>query len=200
MNDTATYVSRGGIKLAAALDTFNIDVANMTCADLGCNVGGFTDCLLQRGAARVFAIDTGYGELAWKLRRDERVIVLERTNALHCKPPDMDGFAHCDLVTIDLGWTRQSHALPAALRWLSDGPGGRIISLIKPHYEADRQLLHRGVLTDAHAADTIKRVLCEIPKLGVEVVAHVPSPIRGGAGKGRRGNIEHLALLKRVTT
>ena len=200
MNDTATYVSRGGIKLATALDTFNIDVTNMTCADLGCNVGGFTDCLLQRGAARVFAIDTGYGELAWKLRRDERVIVLERTNALYFSPADMDGFAHCDLVTIDLGWTRQVHAVPAALRWLSHVPGGRIISLIKPHYEADRALLNRGVLVDPHAADTIKRVLAVMPKLGVEVVAHTPSPIRGGAGKGRRGNIEHLVLLKRAAT
>src|ERR1041384_1734333 len=109
---TGSYVSRGGLKLAGALDAFNVDVKGWICADLGCNVGGFTDCLLQRGAAKVYAVDTGYGAFAWKLRNDPRVVVMERTNTLYLQPPAVG----IDLVVIDLGWTRQIHAIPAALR------------------------------------------------------------------------------------
>jgi 23S rRNA (cytidine1920-2'-O)/16S rRNA (cytidine1409-2'-O)-methyltransferase len=219
------FVSRGGLKLAAALDAFHIDPRDFTCADLGCNVGGFTDCLLQRGAAHVYAVDTGYGMLAWKLRQDPRLTVLERTNALHFNPADVvapgaenpGGFTGCDLVVIDLAWTRQQHAVPAALRWLRrPGPAltpadtsalpaparpGRIITLIKPHYEADRPMLthgRRGVLSEDEAAQVLTRVLEGMPALGVRVLGHIPSPIRGGAGKGRTGNVEFLALLEQA--
>ena len=103
------YVSRGGEKLAAALDHFEIDVSDRVCADLGSHIGGFVDCLLQRGAERVYSVDTSYGTLAWKLRRDPRVVVLERTNAMHVVLSEP-----VDLVTIDVGWTPQSKILPAA--------------------------------------------------------------------------------------
>jgi 23S rRNA (cytidine1920-2'-O)/16S rRNA (cytidine1409-2'-O)-methyltransferase len=197
MPDPASpFVSRGGLKLDAALRAFHLDVTGFVCADLGCNVGGFTDCLLQHGAARVYAVDTGYGTLAWKLRQDPRVVVLERTNALHFEPGQLPGFDGCGLVTIDLAWTRQSHALPAARRWLK--PGGRIVTLIKPHYEADprKSLLKRGVLEPADAERVMHEVLATLPSYGVKVEGHIVSPILGGASKGKQGNVEYLALLR----
>ena len=183
------YASRGALKLDAALDRFGVDVAGWTCADLGCSTGGFVDCLLQRGAARVFAVDTAYGELAWKLRQDPRVTVMERTNALHADPPE--GAEHgCGLVSIDLGWTKQDRAVPAALRWLADDDAARIVTLIKPHYESGR---HR--LSDDEADEVTRRVAGDVlPALGVAVLDWMRSPIRGGKGK----NLEHLALLRRV--
>ncbi len=191
MSDTPehNFVSRGGLKLAAALDAFRLDVTGMTCADLGCNVGGFTDCLLQRGAAKVYAVDTGYGQLAWKLRNDERVVVMERTNAMHAEPQ-----AAVDLVVLDMGWTKQRHAIPAALRWSP----GHIVTLIKPHYEASGQTKGKGKLDEAEAQRVCDRVLRAMPGLGVEVLGHIRSPIVGGAGKGKRGNVEYLAHLRAV--
>ncbi len=119
---SSKYVSRGGEKLAAALNHFEIDVSDLVCADLGSHVGGFVDCLVQRGAARVYSVDTSYGTLAWKLRRDPRIVVLERTNAMHVVLPEP-----VDLVTIDVGWTPQSKILPGAAgllrpRYTQDGP------------------------------------------------------------------------------
>src|SRR3954470_11288116 len=108
------FVSRAGQKLEHALNTFHIDVNGQTCADLGSNVGGFVDCLLQRGAAKVYSIDTGYGVLDWKLRKDPRVVVMERTNAIHVTLPEK-----VSLVTIDVAWTKQRIILPAARRLLS---------------------------------------------------------------------------------
>jgi len=196
---SCTYVSRGGLKLEAALDAFAISVCDKSCADLGCNVGGFTDCLLQRGSARVYAVDTGYGPFAWKLRQDDRVVVLERINALYLDPALLDGFTGCDLVTIDLGWTRQQWAVPAAMRWLEkSGASGRIITLIKPHYEVDRALLKKGVLDDHVAEQVAHQVMDGMTHLGAKVLSHIRSPIRGGAGKNRAGNIEFLALLQRA--
>jgi 23S rRNA (cytidine1920-2'-O)/16S rRNA (cytidine1409-2'-O)-methyltransferase len=163
------------------------------CADLGANVGGFTDCLLQAGASRVYAVDTGYGALAWKLRQDPRVTVMERSNALHAAPPEQ-----VDLVAIDLGWTPQRHAIPAALKWLK--PGARIISLIKPHYELSkdeqRSMLKDGVLDEADAEQITERTMQEMPGLGALVLGLTKSPIVGGTTKGnKRGNAEWLALL-----
>src|SRR4051812_1562628 len=110
-----SFVSRAGQKLEHVLATFGIDVAGRTCADLGSNVGGFVDCLLQRGAAKVYSIDTGYGVLDWKLRNDARVVVMERANAIHVTLPEK-----VSLVTIDVAWTKQRIILPAARRLLSD--------------------------------------------------------------------------------
>ncbi len=180
------YVSRGGLKLEAALDHFQLDVTDLTCADLGCSTGGFTDCLLQRGASRVFAVDTAYGQLAWKLRNDPRVTVMERNNALHVAPPFPEGA--CQLVVIDLGWTKQQQAIPAALRWLtSTSGGGKVITLIKPHYEAG---VHR--LEEGEARRVAQQVIEQMPDLGVRVLNWVQSPIAGGKG----GNAEWLALLE----
>lgn len=195
-----TFVSRGGEKLDHALDTFGLDVAGFVCADLGASTGGFTDCLLARGAARVYAVDTGYGILAWKLRNDPRVVVMERSNALHTTPPaEVSGAGGADLVVIDLGWTRQHHALPAARRWL--GPGGRVISLIKPHYEQENEggggrpgRERRGILPDDEARRVCDRVMAEIAGSGWQVLGLTESPIRGGKN-ATKGNREWLALL-----
>ncbi|MFA9480408.1 SAM-dependent methyltransferase [Phycisphaerales bacterium AB-hyl4] len=207
-DETCPYVSRGGLKLAAALDAFGIDPTGYVCADLGCSTGGFTDCLLQRGAARVYAVDTAYGELAWKLRQDERVDVRERTNALHFDPwAEVAGFQGCDLVVLDLGWTVQARAVPAAMRWLrreaDANATGEIVSLIKPHYEASGQAMgsrgggrggRGGVLDEAAAERVLGEVLEAMPTMGVRSRGHVMSPIRGGKG----GNIEYLAYLELV--
>lgn len=197
--DDQRYVSRGGLKLRHALNEFGIDPRGWTCADLGCSTGGFTDCLLQAGAARVYSVDTAYGELAWSLRQDGRVVVLERTNALHAEPPPEAGEG-VDLVVIDLGWTKQDKAIPAALCWLK--PGGRIITLIKPHYESPRQRPARGgksePLTEEEAARIAQDFAAALPALGVRVEGMTRSPILGGkAGKGAaKGNVEYLALVK----
>jgi len=193
MNDRS-YVSRGGLKLEAALDAFGLDVTGFVCADLGANVGGFVDCLLQRGAAKVYAVDTGYGALAWKLRSDDRVVVMERTNALHPRKDADAGdvpLPEVDLVTIDLAWTPQRHAIPAALKWRP----AHIITLIKPHYEASSTGGRAAVLADDEAGRVLRETLERMPALGVRVIDHVRSPIRGGKGKGKPGNIEYLALL-----
>jgi len=196
--DPCPYVSRGGLKLAAALDAFSLDVTAMRCADLGCNVGGFTDCLLQRGADHVYAVDTSYGDLAWTLRQHERVTVVERTNALHFDPTSMESFAPVDLVVIDLGWTRQHRAIPAARRWLGDG--GRIITLIKPQYETDapkRGGKGRGILDQTQARAVHEQTLAAIAQMdGVAVMGDTISPIKGGGKRGKAGNVEYLALLE----
>lgn len=192
------YVGRGGLKLHHALREFSIDVNGLACADFGCNVGGFTDCLLRHGAAHVYAVDTGYGALDWKLRNDPRVTVMERTNALHATPPTDRAVG---LIVIDMGWTTQDKCMPAAMKWLSGaGDRGRVISLVKPHYEAKRfgmdHLLREGVLDEADAEYVLERVLADLPARGVRVMGVTRSPIVGGETKGnRRGNVEWLALL-----
>jgi len=183
-NRSTRFVSRGGDKLDAALDAFDIDPAGWTCADLGCNVGGFTDCLLSRGAARVYAVDTGYGELAWTLRRDERVIVMERTNALHVQLPEP-----ARLIVIDVGWTRQHLILPAARSLLTER--GIIVTLIKPHYEAEQSDLRGGVLPDDKINDILNATTRRLNEIGIHLSAMMPSPIRG-----QKGNREFLALLQ----
>jgi 23S rRNA (cytidine1920-2'-O)/16S rRNA (cytidine1409-2'-O)-methyltransferase len=191
------YVSRGGLKLAHALEAFGFDPSGLRCADLGASTGGFTDCLLRRGAAHVVCVDTGYGVLDYRLRTDPRVTVMERANALHAEPPEL-----VDLVVMDLGWTAQRLAVPAALRWLRDRASGRIITLIKPHYEADaaqRGSAKRGVLSEEEAEAIAARVAASMPSLGCETLGVVRSQIAGGARKGSgkgKGNAEWLALLR----
>ena len=194
MTTSPKFVSRAGEKLDAALDAFGIDVAGFTCADFGCNVGGFTDCLLARGAAKVYAVDTGYGELAWKLRRDARVVVMERTNALYCPVPEP-----VDLVVIDVAWTTQSLIVPAARKWLK-GPGdaptaGRraVISLLKPHYEQARLSGRKPhqVLGEALCREVCLEVCRRLGEQGAAVSAVMPSAL---LGKG--GNREFILLLE----
>ncbi len=192
------YVSRAGLKLAAALDGFELDVAGMRCADLGCHAGGFTDCLLQHGATAVHALDTGSGVLDYRLRNDPRVTVMERTNALHCEPPET-----VDLVTIDVGWTKQRHVIPAALQWLGGVPGGLIITLVKPHYELDetqrKTLLHDGAISHADAATVVERTVAGFEALGARAIAVLISPLSGAksARRGGAGNREYLVLARR---
>jgi 23S rRNA (cytidine1920-2'-O)/16S rRNA (cytidine1409-2'-O)-methyltransferase len=192
------FVSRAGAKLLHALEAFAIDVAGMRCADFGCNVGGFTDCMLQRGAAHVTAIDTGYGALAWKLRQDPRVEVRERTNALHADPPP----GGVDLVVVDLAWTPQRLAVPAALRWLA--PGGRIVTLVKPHYELredEKPWLDRGFLPHDRVPGVVARVEAAMPSLGARVAGSAQSPLVGGKTSrkaGVPGNVEWLVVLEKA--
>lgn len=176
------YVSRAGQKLAAALDAFRINPSGLVCADLGCNVGGFVDCLIQRGAGRVYAIDTGYGTLAWKLRTDSRVVVMERTNAMHVALPEP-----VDLVTVDVAWTPQHRILPNAFKLLK--PGGRVVTLIKPHYEAQRSQLHGGVLPRETLPAVLAAVAQRLAGVGIKLGTPIESPI-----VGQKGNIEFLAL------
>ncbi len=196
------FVSRGGIKLRHALDAFRIDPSGLACADLGASTGGFTDCLLKAGAARVTAVDTGYGILDYRLRTDPRVIVRERTNAIHADPPpDADKPA---LIVIDLGWTPQRLAVPAALRWLRSDPASRIITLIKPQYEADAAIktasMREGVLDDAAAERLAQATADAMPALGATCLGLTRSPILGGETRGKsRGNAEWLALLTRAS-
>lgn len=178
-------MSRGGYKLQAVLDAVDLSMDGAVCADLGCSVGGFTDCLLQAGAAKVYAVDTAYGQLAWTLRQDDRVVVQERTNALHADPAP-EG---CRYVVVDLGWTKQDKAVPVALAWLNTEPEARVITLIKPHYESGQ---HR--LTDEEARAICYEVAERMPAMGVEIEAIVEPEIRGGKGK----NLEMLAVAKRV--
>lgn len=179
-----SYVSRAGLKLSAALRAFAIDVSGVTAADLGSNVGGFVDCLLRNGAAKVYAIDTGYGVLAWTLRKDPRVVVMERHNALHAQIPEL-----VDVVTIDTGWTRQSKILPAARKLLK--PSGTVITLIKPHYESQIAKTQRGVLSPQQSRAQLEEVMDYIEQNGWTVHAVVQSPI-----VGQSGNMEFLAMLK----
>lgn len=191
------YVGRGGLKLAHALEAFSFDPVGMVCADFGCNVGGFTDCLLQAGARQVYALDTGYGALEYRLRIDPRVVVMERTNALDVEPLE----SGVDLVVIDLAWTPQRRALPAAFRWLAPTNKACIITLIKPHYEASslgcKHLLEQGVLPERDALDVLSTTLDEMPSYGAQPIAVTRSPILGGASRRRKtGNIEWLALVE----
>src|SRR3990170_1485186 len=124
------FVSRGGIKFQAAIENFKLKIENLVCLDVGSSTGGFVDCLLQNGAKKVYAVDTSYGELAWKLRNDPRVVVMERTNILYLEHlPEQ-----VDIITIDAGWTKLELVLPVVKKFLK--PGGMIIALLKPHYEA----------------------------------------------------------------
>jgi 23S rRNA (cytidine1920-2'-O)/16S rRNA (cytidine1409-2'-O)-methyltransferase len=182
------YVSRGGIKLAAALDAFQVDPTGWICADVGASTGGFTDCLLQRGAARVYAIDVGYGQLAWSLRNDARVVVLERTNARYLQ--GLPGNVMVDLVTIDVSFISLQLILPMARGWLQ--PDGRVIALIKPQFEAGREQVQRGgVVKDlAVHREVLLKTLTFAMGLGLAPQGIIPSPLRGPAG-----NIEYLAYL-----
>ncbi|MFA6045048.1 MAG: SAM-dependent methyltransferase [Phycisphaerales bacterium] len=192
------YVGRGGHKLRHALTAFDIHPTGLTCADFGCSTGGFTDCLLQAGAAKVYAIDTAYGQLAWTLRKDPRVQVMERTNALHAQPPEVP----VDLVVADLGWTPQRLLVPVAMKWLR--PGGHLITLIKPHYEfKDRggKLPPKGILPEEQALEITHQTVALLAAAGFSVRSLTKSPVLGGAdlkGKGG-GNAEWLAVIARDT-
>ncbi len=182
------YVSRGGLKLAAALSSFNIDVTGQVALDVGASTGGFTDCLLQHGAARVYCVDVGYGQLAWRLRQDPRVIVLERTNIRYLPreaiPEEMD------LAVADVSFISLKLVLPQILQFLR--PDGLIIALVKPQFEVGKgQVGKGGVVRDPQQQ---QQVVAEIQKfaqgLGLAAEGVIPSPILGP-----KGNQEYLLYL-----
>jgi len=187
------FVSRGGHKLEHALDHFQLEVTGLTAFDLGASTGGFTDCLLQRGAAKVFAVDVGQGQLAWKLRSDGRVIVMEKTNARHLKPEQFPTPA--DLVVVDCSFISLKKILPSAVPLLK--PDGKIVALIKPQFEAGKAEADkgRGVITDPLVHE---RVLAELQEFvstqaGLCWRGVVESPLLGPAG-----NKEFLTLIEKI--
>lgn len=169
------FASRAGQKLAHALIHFKIEARDLVCADLGANTGGFTDCLLRSGASKVYAVERGYGVLDYRLRQDARVVVLERTDALHLSLPEPVG-----LVTVDTGWTRQELILPIARSLLREG--GEIVTLVKPHYEADSNDLAAGILPDHLTERTISPIRDMLQTTGLRLIAETESPIRGHGG------------------
>ncbi|MCH7662957.1 MAG: TlyA family RNA methyltransferase [Chloroflexi bacterium] len=185
------YVSRGGEKLEAALDKFPIDVEGFTCADVGASTGGFTDCLLQHGAKKVYAIDVGKGILDWKLRKDKRVEVMEETNARYVKNlPEL-----VDLVTIDTSFISLKVLLPAVKGWLGE-TGGVVIALIKPQFEAGREAANKGkgVIRDPEIhRQVLEDVLGFANEEGYGARGLVRSPL-----VGPKGNVEFLAHLTRL--
>ncbi len=185
MNRSASnsFVSRGGDKLTGALNHFALSVESLICADFGSHVGGFVDCLLQRGAEKVYSVDTSYGTLAWKIRRNSRVVVLERSNAMHVELPELSR-----IVTIDVGWTPQKKILPAARRNLH--PDGQVLTLIKPHYEAAKEELVDGVLPAESYTSVVSKTLRDIASWGWYVEGNIESSLLGHGG-----NREHFALL-----
>ena len=179
------YVSRGGVKLAAALDRFGIDPAGKTCLDVGASTGGFTDCLLQRGAARVYAVDVGHGQLDARLRADPRVVVRERVNARSLSEADVP--ERVEIAVVDVSFISLRLVLPATAARVA--PGGAIVALVKPQFEAGRGEVPRGGVVRSEA--TRRRVVEEVAEagraLGLAVLGVVPSPIAGA-----RGNAEFL--------
>ena len=175
---------KGSFKLQFILDNFpEAIIKDAVCADLGCNVGGFTRELLRREAGQVTAIDSGYGTLAWELRQDPRVVVKERSNALHA-----DYLKNIDIIAADLAWTRQEFIIPAAFRYLA--PTGTLFSLLKPQYEVPargKNAVHT-ILTDAEAEQTAARVFSALRHPPTHSAHLHASPIKGG--DGRHGNRE----------
>jgi 23S rRNA (cytidine1920-2'-O)/16S rRNA (cytidine1409-2'-O)-methyltransferase len=192
--DDLPYVSRGGLKLRHALDHFGIDVRGLSALDVGASTGGFTDCLLQAGAARVCAVDVGYGQLSWKLRQDPRVVVLERVNARYLDPAVLP--FRPDICVCDVSFISQTLILPRLVAAV--GPGRRwIITLVKPQFEVERgQVGKGGVVRDPGLRQqAVARCTAAAAALGCEVVGVTPSPILGPAG-----NEEFLLALRSPLT
>ena len=180
------YVSRGGNKLAGALDAFGVSPDGAVCIDVGASTGGFTDCLLQRGAARVYAVDVGYGQLAWKLRSDERVIAMERINARHPLPIEEPA----SLATVDVSFISLRLVLPSIMDVLA--PGGSILALVKPQFEAGRSDVGRGgvVRSPAARAQTVGSVALWAVDHGLRALG-----VRESVLTGPKGNHEYFLLL-----
>lgn len=186
----SAYVGRGGTKLAGPLDAFRISVSGQTVLDVGASTGGFTDCLLQRGAGRVYAVDVGYGQLAWKLRSDPRVVVLERTNIKNLtgheiRPP-------ADLAVIDASFISLQKILPSVLKLLV--PDGAVLGLIKPQFEAPKGAVGPGgIVSDPRVQrDVIRAVTVTARNLGLRIIGITESPI-----KGQKGNREFFIYAKK---
>ena len=183
------YVSRGGLKLEKALRDFGVDPTGFVCSDSGCSTGGFTDCLLQQGASKVFAIDVGYGELNWKIRNDPRVVVMERTNIRYVTPEDIG--EPLDLSVIDVSFISLRIVLPAIKNLLKEGRG-QVLCLIKPQFEAGRENVGKnGVIREpAVHKEVLDNIVSLAKELGFKILGLTFSPVKGPAG-----NIEFLGHL-----
>jgi 23S rRNA (cytidine1920-2'-O)/16S rRNA (cytidine1409-2'-O)-methyltransferase len=185
------YVGRGALKLEAALREFQLNVAGAVCLDVGASTGGFTDCLLQNGAAKVFAIDVGHNQIDWRLRNDPRVVVKEGINARYLQPEDFP--TRFDLAVIDVSFISATKILPAVVPLICES--GSIVTLIKPQFEVGRgEVGGGGIVRDpakhAQAVDTVNNTATE---LGLYVAGVIESPIQGA-----EGNVEFLAHYQRV--
>src|SRR6266540_392591 len=180
---TRKYVGRGALKLEAALDHFQIDVRRKTALDIGASTGGFTDCMLQRGAEKVYALDVGHGQLDWKLRNDPRVIVLERVNARSLTPVDLPESAReFDIITIDVSFISLRHILPAVPPLMREGAD--VIALVKPQFEAGRAEVGKGgiVRDEAVQLRVVEEVTAAANALGLTRAGMTESPIAGMEG------------------
>ncbi|MEN2986531.1 MAG: TlyA family RNA methyltransferase [Thermodesulfovibrionaceae bacterium] len=185
---TIPYVSRGGLKLEHALREFSINVKDKVAIDVGAGTGGFTDCLLQHGAKRVYAVDVGYGQLAWKLRIDPRVIVVERTNIRYISrdkiPEDVD------IATVDVSFISLKLVIPKVLEFLKSQ--GEIVALIKPQFEVGRGQVEKGVVKDPEKRKkAVEEIRSFFENINLKVIGVIESPI-----KGQKGNIEYLIYAK----
>ena len=188
MGNDIPYVSRGGLKLAKAMETFGLSLAGKITADIGASTGGFTDCMLQNGAVKVYAIDVGYGQLAWKLRTDERVVNMERTNIRNVTVEMLEG--PIDFASIDVAFISLAKVLPVAYELLKDE--GEIAALIKPQFEAGKEKVgKKGVVRDpAVHLEVVEKIVDFSRELGFAVRGLTFSPV-----KGPEGNIEYLVWL-----
>ncbi len=182
------YVGRGGLKLEGALDVFGVCVEGKVVADFGASTGGFTHCLLTRGAKRVYAIDVGYGQLHWSLRKDPRVVVMERVNVRHLGPLSEE----VDMVVADLSFISLTLVLPVVKRVLKSG--GEALLLVKPQFEVGRKKVGKGgvVRDEALRREALERVKSRARKLGFEVLGEVDSPLPGA----KKGNVEVFLYLR----
>lgn len=185
------YVSRGGKKLAAALDQFSINPSGLVCLDIGCSTGGFTDCLLQKGAKRIYAVDVGYGQLHYRLRKDPRIIILERCNARYLTSDEIS--EPIDFTVIDVSFISLHLVLQPVKSFLTEK--GFVVVLIKPQFEAGREKVPRGGVIRSREThcEVLEKVVEQCGKNGWKVVGLIPSPIPGVSG-----NREYLAYLVRA--
>lgn len=184
------YVGRGGLKLEKAMETFPLTLTGATMMDIGASTGGFTDCALQHGAVKVFAVDVGYGQLAWKLRTDERVVNMERTNIRNVTVDDIG--APVDFISIDVSFISLLKIMPAVVPLVKEG--GSLVTLIKPQFEAGREHVGKGgIVRDVQVhRDVLQRVITGIAAAGLSPLGLTFSPI-----KGADGNIEYLLYSKK---
>jgi 23S rRNA (cytidine1920-2'-O)/16S rRNA (cytidine1409-2'-O)-methyltransferase len=193
IKETCPFVSRGGYKLAAALEHFHINPGGYVCLDVGASTGGFTDCLLQNGAAKIYAVDVGYGQLAWKLRQDSRVVVMERTNARYIEPADLQG--PIDLAVIDAAFISLKLLIPPLLSLFQEDIS--IIALIKPQFEVGKGKVGKGgvVRDPALHNEVIEDIIDFCADLGLQSKGVTPSPILGP--KGNTEFLVHLVSTKK---
>ncbi len=186
---TLRYVSRGGLKLEKAIDTFGVKLQDKLCMDIGASTGGFTDCMLQNGARRVYAVDVGHGQLAWKLRNDDRVVCMEKMNIRYITSADIDD-ERLDFASVDVSFISLDKVLPAVKPLLK--PDARMVCLIKPQFEAGRsEIGKKGVVRDVRVHEEVaERIVKLCEDLGFAVLGLTYSPV-----KGPEGNIEYLIYI-----